>query len=53
LSSWSNPDVVGIDVGMTLMAAENLRTGNIWKWFNRSPDVQRGMRQVFQTWSEV
>ena len=53
LSSWSNPDVVGIDVGMTLMAAENLRTGNIWKWFNRSPDVQRGMRQVFQNWADM
>lgn len=50
LSGWSNPDVVGIDVGITLMSAENLRSGNIWRWFNRSSDIQRGMRQVFQVW---
>jgi hypothetical protein len=53
LSGWSNPDVVGIDVGITLMAAENLRTGNIWRWFNRSPDIQRGMQRVFQVWPDV
>lgn len=48
LSGWCNPDVVGIDVGIILMSAENLRSGNIWRWFNRSADVQRGMRQIFQ-----
>jgi hypothetical protein len=48
ITGWSNPDVVGIDVGITLMSAENLRTGNIWRWFNRSPDVQRGMRYIFE-----
>ena len=51
LTGWSNTDVVGIDVGITLMSAENLRSGNIWRWFNRSADIQRGMRQVFQIWS--
>ncbi len=45
---WVNPDVVGIDVGITLLSAENLRTGNIWRWFNTSPDIQRAMRQIFQ-----
>jgi hypothetical protein len=39
--------VVGIDVGITLMSAENLRSGNVWRWFNQSPDVQRGMKKVF------
>ncbi|MGA8030740.1 MAG: glucoamylase family protein [Bryobacteraceae bacterium] len=45
---WVNPDVVGIDVGITLLSAENLRTGAIWQWFNRSPDIQRAMKYVFQ-----
>ncbi len=45
---WVNPDVVGLDVGITLFSAENLRSGNIWKWFNRSPDVQRAMQEIFQ-----
>ena len=45
---WVNPDVVGIDVGITLLSAENLRTKNVWKWMSRSPDIQRAMNQVFQ-----
>jgi hypothetical protein len=49
LSSWVNPDVVGLDVGITLLSAENLRTGHIWKWFARSPDIQRAMRQIFSS----
>ncbi len=53
LTGWSNPDVVGIDVGIILMSAENLRTGNVWRWFNRSPDIQRGMRRVFRVWPDV
>lgn len=45
---WVNPDVVGIDVGITLLSAENLRSGRIWRWFGRSPDVRCAMEQVFQ-----
>jgi hypothetical protein len=44
---WVNPDVVGIDLGITLLSAENLRSGCVWRWFSRSPDVQRAMQQVF------
>jgi hypothetical protein len=44
---WVNPDVVGLDVGITLFSAENLRSGNVWRWFSRSPDIQRAMAQLF------
>jgi hypothetical protein len=47
---WVNPDVIGIDVGMTLLSAENLRSGNVWQWFNRSMDVQRATSQIFQAY---
>ena len=47
LTLWSNPDVVGINTGITLLSAENLRTGNVWRWFNRSPDAQRAMQRIF------
>ncbi len=33
VTGWVNPDVIGIDVGITLLAAENLRTGAVWRWF--------------------
>jgi hypothetical protein len=45
---WINSDVVGINVGITLLSAENLRSGNVWRWFNRSPDIRRATEQIFQ-----
>ncbi len=48
LTGWVNPDIVGIDVGITLLSVENLRSGNVWNWFNRSTDIQQAMRLIFQ-----
>jgi hypothetical protein len=28
---------------MTLLAAENLRTGNLWKWFMANPEPRKAM----------
>jgi hypothetical protein len=36
---WVNPDVIGIDLGITLLSAENLRTGRVWAWFMKNPEV--------------
>ena len=43
---WFNPDVIGIDVGITALMAENQRSGFVWKTFMRSPDMQRAMRKA-------
>ena len=32
-TGWTNADVIGIDQGITLLSAENARSGNVWKWF--------------------
>lgn len=45
-NGWVNPDVIGIDVGITLLSAENLRTGNVWRWFMRNAEINRAMRLV-------
>jgi hypothetical protein len=42
-NGWVSPDVLGLDIGITLLAAENLRTGNVWKWFMRSHEVLKAM----------
>jgi hypothetical protein len=42
-TNWFNPDVIGIDVGITLLMAENLRTGRVWNWFMRNPEARRAM----------
>jgi hypothetical protein len=36
---WVNPDVIGIDLGITLLSAENLRTGRIWSLFMQNPEI--------------
>ena len=38
-SGWVNPDVIGIDLGITLLSAENLRTGRVWTWFMANPEI--------------
>lgn len=40
-TGWKSADVVGIDVGITLLSAENLRTGNVWKWFMSNREAAR------------
>ncbi len=38
------PTLLGLDVGITLLSAENLRTGNLWKWFMRNSEISRAMK---------
>ncbi|MBI2498382.1 MAG: hypothetical protein HYV75_10885 [Opitutae bacterium] len=39
-TGWVNPDVIGIDVGISVMQAENARTGLIWRLFMQSPEAR-------------
>lgn len=45
-TGWINPDVIGIDVGITLLSAENLRTGNVWRWFMKNKEIPRAMQLI-------
>jgi hypothetical protein len=38
-----NRDVIGIDLGITLLSAENADTGNVWRWFMRNLEVRRAL----------
>ena len=40
---WFDSDVVGIDLGITLLSAENLLSGNVWRWFMGNQAVPRAM----------
>ena len=42
-TQWVSPDVIGIDQGIMLVMAENLRSGLVWRKFMRAPEVRRGM----------
>ena len=45
-NGWVNPDVIGIDVGITLLSAENLRTGKVWQWFMKNPEIRLALKRI-------
>jgi len=46
LTNWTNPDVIGIDVGITMLMAENYRTEFVWKYFMQNPHIQNAMAKI-------
>jgi hypothetical protein len=40
---WYNADVLGIDLGISMLMAENQRTGFVWNYFMKNAEAQRGM----------
>jgi hypothetical protein len=46
LKNWYDPDVIGIDTGITMLMAENLRSGFVWDTFMKSPEAQRGIERA-------
>ncbi|MFZ1131993.1 MAG: glucoamylase family protein [Terriglobales bacterium] len=46
LTGWYNPDVLGIDVGITMLMAENARTGFVWNTFMKNKEAQRSMERA-------
>jgi hypothetical protein len=46
LTNWYNPDVLGIDLGITMLMAENRRTGFVWKTFMKNKEAQLGMEKA-------
>ena len=46
LTGWYNPDVIGIDVGITMLMAENQRTGFVWDTFMKNQNARTAMRKV-------
>jgi hypothetical protein len=45
-TGWVNPDVIGIDVGISVLQAENLRTGLIQRLFMRSAEAQLALTKA-------
>lgn len=46
LTNWYDTDVIGIDTGITMLMAENLRTQFVWNTFMRNPEAQRGFERA-------
>jgi len=46
LTGWYDTDVIGIDTGITMLMAENARTGFVWNTFMKNPEAKRGMERA-------
>lgn len=46
LTGWYNADVIGIDVGITMLMAENARSGFVWETFMKNKEAQRAMEKA-------
>jgi len=46
LTKWADDFVLGIDTGITLVMAENLRTGFVWDTFMKNAEARRGMQRA-------
>jgi hypothetical protein len=44
LTAWYDPDVIGIDVGISVLMAENQRTQLVWNTFMNNPEAQSAMQ---------
>ena len=44
--NWYDHDVLGIDLGITVLMAENLRTGFLWQTFMRNPEATLAMQRA-------
>ena len=45
-AQWYDPDVLGIDLGISVLMAENLRTGFVWTTFGKNPEVAVAMQRA-------
>lgn len=51
LQNWYDSDVIGIDTGITMVMAENLRSGFVWNNFMKNAEVERGLKRAgFQSY---
>jgi hypothetical protein len=46
LHGWYDPDVIGIDVGITMLMAENQRSNFVWNTFMSNPEAQNAFAAV-------
>ena len=45
-TDWVNRDVIGIDVGITVLMAENAHNGWVWKTFMKNPEMEAAMKKA-------
>jgi hypothetical protein len=44
--NWVDRDVIGINLGITLLSIENARSENVWRWFMKNRELPRAMALI-------
>lgn len=44
--NWVDRDVIGINLGITLLSIENARSGNVWRWFMKNREIPKAMALI-------
>jgi hypothetical protein len=45
-NGWVDTDVIGINVGIILLSAENARTANVWRWFMLNAEIPKALQRI-------
>jgi hypothetical protein len=45
-TDWVDSDVIGINAGIMLLSAENMRGGKVWQWFMSNVEIPRAMQRI-------
>jgi hypothetical protein len=43
---WTDTDVIGINAGIIMLSAENMRSGNVWRWFMQNREILRALDRI-------
>ena len=46
LTNWYDTDVIGLDTGISMLMAENLRSGFVWETFMKNTEAKRGLERA-------
>ena len=45
-TGWIDADVIGIDLGITILGVENARSEFVWRWFMKNSEIMRALDLV-------
>jgi len=45
-TAWTDTDIIGINAGIILLSAENMRTASIWRWFMANREILSALNKV-------
>ncbi|HXQ74122.1 MAG TPA: glucoamylase family protein [Pyrinomonadaceae bacterium] len=45
-TGWIDTDVIGINAGIILLSAENMRSGAVWRWFMQNSEIPRALDRI-------